>query len=176
MGMKTRIVIMKPEHKNDIFILKKKRLEGKKFVHNNVAYLINDDHFQITTDAPWWRLWMFKRYFTTYYYTEGQTNPLPVPSFKHLFEGQHNKFKGLVDGEELAALFNPWFYRTIAAPVRDIFSQIMFYINLATLLIVVYIAWQTYHGDGHGAAEAAGGATGTATASPTGGPVITYGG
>jgi hypothetical protein len=161
MGMKTRIVIMKPEHKNDIFVLKKKMLEGKKFQRNNVAYLINDDHFQITTDAPWWRLWMFKRYFTTYYYAEGQTNPLPVPSFKSLYAGQHEAYKGLVDGEELAALFNPWFYRTIAAPVRDLFSQIMFYINIATLLIVVYLAWNAWQGDGSAAADAA---SGTSTA------------
>ena len=155
MGLKTRIVIMKPDHRNDIFILKKKQLEGKKFVRGNVAYLINDDHFQITTDAPWYRLWLFKRYFATYYYAEGQTNPLPVPAFKNLFNSQADHFKGLIDGEELAALFNPWFYRTIAAPVRDVFSQIMFYMNLATLLLVAYIAWQMWHGNGQEATDAA---------------------
>lgn len=168
MGMKTRIVIMKPEHKNDIFILKKKMLEGKKFNRNNCAYLINDDHFQITTDAPWWRLWMFKRYFTTYYYAEGQTNPLPVPAFKALYAGQHEAFKGLVDGEELAALFNPWFYRTIAAPVKDLFTQLSFYMSLGTLLMVAYIAWETFQGRG----DAATTATGTAPGASTGGTTI----
>jgi hypothetical protein len=138
MGLQTRIVVMRPDHRNDIFVLKPKKLEGKKFTHKNCAYLINDEHFQITTDAPWWRLWMFKRYFTTYYYVQGQTNPLPVPSFNGTI------VKGGIDSEELAAIFNPWFYRTIAAPVKDLWAQIQFYISIATLLGVLFTAYKLY--------------------------------
>ena len=147
MGLKTRIVIMKPDHRNDIFILKPKKLEGKKFTHNQFAYFINDEHFQITTDAPWWRLFMFKRYFTTYYYVEGKANPLPVPVFKDTM------IKGGVDSEELAALFNPYFLRIIAAPVQNMWDQIQFYLSVGTLVGVAYLVWQISQ-QGHAAAPA----------------------
>ena len=166
MSLKIRIVIFKPEHKNDIFILRKKKLEGKKFTRDNCAYFLNDDHFQITTDAPWYRLWMFKRYFATYYYAQGQAQPLPVPLFKGMrVEEETGKWtvedgaKGLtsqLSSEEVAAAFNPWFYRTIAAPVRDLWEQLQFYIGVGTLLGVVYIIWRLHEDAGGAAAEAVG--------------------
>jgi hypothetical protein len=143
MAMKIRAVIMKPDHRNDIFFVAPKKLEGKKFTHAEHGYVINDDHFQLTTDRPWYFLWLFKRYHTTYYYAMGHPKPLPVPNFN--MNGDAGD--GAVYGEELAAIFNPWFYRTIAAPVRDMWQQIQFYISVGTLLGVIYIAW-TMHESG----------------------------
>jgi hypothetical protein len=136
MHLKTRIVVMKPEHHNEIFILKKNQLEGKKFTHKDRAYLINDDNFQLTTGRKWWTAWLVKEYYATYYYAEGNVNPLPVPTFKELIT------KSGVESEELAALFNPWFYRTIAAPTRNAWEQIQFYMNIATLLGVAFLIYK----------------------------------
>lgn len=140
MGLKLRIVIMNPDHTNDIFMLKKKKLVGKMFAKGDEEYLINDSHFQLTHSRPWYFLWLYKQYHTTYYYAKGSPNPLPVPLFNGARESTGTQ------SEELAALFNPWFYRTIAAPVRDVWQQIEFYVSVGTLIGVLYLCWQLYNG------------------------------
>lgn len=140
MGLKLRIVVMNPDHTNDIFMLKRKKLEGVAFQRGTEKYIIDDDSFQLTTSRPWYFLWLYKQYHTTYYYARGSPNPLPVPHFKPMRESSG------VESEELAALFNPWFYRTIAAPIRDAWAQIEFWVNVGTLIGVLYIAWNLYNG------------------------------
>lgn len=142
MGIKLRAVIFKPDHSNEIFTIKarKHQLEGKKFVHGNCAYLIDDQHFQITSDPrKWWRAFV-RQHYTTYYYKQGCPNPIHVPEF------DTQAVKDGITSEELAAIFNPWFYRVIAQPTRNLWLEAQFYISVATLLTVLWMAWTLHNG------------------------------
>ncbi len=157
---------MKPDHQNEIFILNKKKhqVNGKQFTYDQRAYTIDDDHFQLSTGRKWYKLWIQKEYYATYYYACGAVNPLPVPAFKDVIT------KSGVEGEELAALFNPWFYRTIAAPTRNAWEQIQFYMSLATLLGVAFLIYKLVMSphDPAGAAEATTTAVDTTTTEGSG--------
>jgi hypothetical protein len=54
-------------------------------------------------------------------------------------------YKNIVDmgvpAEELAAIFNPWFYRQLAAKAKDTWEMIQFYASLGALAGVVYIIY-----------------------------------
>lgn len=166
MSMKLRAVVFRPEHTNDIFTIKKKMMvNDKMFTRGNGNYMLDDDHFQITTEKPWWRAWGIfgKTYFTTYYYAQGQPNPLPVPLFK--VEGK----KGLPADEELKAMFEAWLWRTIAAPARDVWDQLQFYMSAGTLVGIAYLCYMTYQG--HADASTAGDAVSATTSTlPPPGP------
>lgn len=145
MSMKLRAVIFRPQHTNDIFTIKKKLMVNEThFRRGNCQYELNDDNFQVTTDQPWWRLWTFKRYFTTYYYAQGKPKPLPVPLFEELGAPEASGLD-LVDGEALANMFEAWLWRTIAAPVRSVLDNMQFYISMATLAGVAYLVWTQLH-------------------------------
>lgn len=157
--MKVKAVIMRPDRTNDVVVVKKKNIEGKTFRHDKVTYFLHPDRFQVTWIR---RAWFFKSYYSTYYYTKGVTNPLPVPDFQMvedplvtlaMADGKTvmARFPKVlnqgVEGEELAAIFNPWFYRTIAQQKDDWWKELSFWINLGTLLGIVILLWQAFNGD-----------------------------
>lgn len=144
--MKLKVVIMRPDRKNDTLILHENRVKGNVFVRGDYEYFIDADRFQITEDRPF----LFKRYYRTFYYALGNPKPLPVPDFKALARpardenGQIVKDKEgntvmdwggiLNDGvspEELKALFNPFFYNIIAQGDKNNWQQMLFYLTCA---------------------------------------------
>lgn len=141
--MKVKAIIMRADRTNDVIVVPKKKIEGKTFRHKNVTYFLHPDRFQVTWKWAWGRKW----YYSTYYYTEGISNPLPVPDFKKVVNPDGTiSFPKVMDngiaGEELAAIFNPWFYRIIAAQAKNTWEQVQFYISIGTLLGVAYLLWQ----------------------------------
>jgi hypothetical protein len=160
--MKVKAVIMRPDRTNDVVIVKKKNIQGKTFKHGDTTYFLHPDRFQVTwvraMGGMGWR-----KYFATYYYVSGMANALPVPNFqmvnepvldeagKPQFDAETGKpktkqiFPKIIDngiqGEELAAIFNPWFYRIIASVGKDAWAQIQFYMIVGALLLSAYNAW-----------------------------------
>lgn len=165
--MKVKAVIMRPDRTNDVVVLKKKHIEGKMFRHDNCIYFLDPDRFQIT----WVKRFPFKFYHITYYYTRGVSTPLPCPDFKLFIEkvrksnvdtrtGKladentpkefiqeiteadfHTTVNRGVSAEELASLFNPWFYRIIAAMQKDLWEQIQFYIIVGLAFANIYLIY-----------------------------------
>lgn len=157
--MKLKAVIFREDRTNDVVIPKKKEVEGKSFRHDGSIYFINPDHVQIT----WTRTWLVKKnYFATSYYTRGISNPLPVPDFKRVEEQVRDEkgnlvfdaegkpvvqqiFPKIIDngvpGEELAAIFNPWFYRIIAALKASLLERIQFLMIIGILLMQFLLAY-----------------------------------
>lgn len=133
--MDVRAVIFRPDRTNDVILIRRKHLKGKSFRHNGNMYFLHSDRFQVTEERLARRLWHLK-YYATYYYIQGISNPVPVPDFQgysvpprpgdiptDISEEERKLmkfggFKNVVDlgvpAEELAAIFNPWFYKTIA--------------------------------------------------------------
>lgn len=159
--MKVKAVIMRPDRTNDVVRVKKKNIEGKTFRHDNCTYFLHADRFMVT-----WTGRFVKKYYSTYYYIKGHANPLPVPDFQIVEEplkdenGQlimngdgkpkvKQTFPKVIDNgiasEELAAIFNPWFYRIIASMQKDAMSQIQFYLVIATLCAVGYVIFKLHN-------------------------------
>lgn len=178
--MQVKAVIMRPDRTNDIVIVKKKNIAGKTFRFDNTTYFVHPDRFMVTWDRPWFVFvvlpvfGLFRRYFTTYYYRQGMSTPIPVPFFdeitdkvsKHDYEITTGKngdtktetistadYKRIVDngvsGEELAAIFNPWFYRTIAPQVKDLWDYLTQIITFATAAGLVYVIYILMTGNYH---------------------------
>lgn len=158
--MKIKAIIFREDRTNDVIVLKKKQMSGNTFRHEDRVYFLDADRCQ-TTWTKW--LGLVKKYFSTYYYTYGVPYPLDVPKFGRIERvkldaegkpvyGENGKpevitvFPKTVDqgvsNEELAALFNPWFYRTIAPPLNQLKADIQFYLVIGIALGVGYIAWQ----------------------------------
>lgn len=157
--MKLKAIIFREDRTNDVVVPKKKEVEGKSFRHDNSTYFINPDHVQITWNRTW--LGLKKNYFATSYYIRGIANPLPVPDFKkvemQVFEDGNpvfdkdgkpvvqQVFPKLVDlgvpGEELAAIFNPWFYRVIGNLKASLFERIQFLMIIGCLILLLFIAY-----------------------------------
>lgn len=165
--MRVKAIIMRPDHNNDAVILRTKDIDGKIFRHKDSVYIIDSEYFQITWQ---WRNFR-RRHYVTYYYMQGFANPLPVPDFKRLIKDVKEKtidsktgldvtidtpeerrqkikyvdLKNTVDlgvsGPELAALFNPWFYRVVAQIEKDVLQQLMFYVVCGLALADVYMIW-----------------------------------
>jgi hypothetical protein len=145
MTMKRRIVLFNPDHTNTIFVLKPKMMvDNKNFKYDNCQYQINDEHFQITTSRAWWSMWLWKRYYSTYYFKRGSVNPIPVPDFKGIL------VKSGVEGSELAAIFDPWFLKVISQPARDLMDNLQFYVSVGTLIGVAYLIWKMHTGQSDG--------------------------
>lgn len=161
--MKVKAVIMRPDRTNDVVRVKKKDIEGKTFRYNNVTYFLHADRFQVTWDGRSITRGFTRRYYTTYYYTEGVSQPLPVPNFLKVEEtvldahgnpvmNGNGKPKTVqvfpkemnngVSGEELAAIFNPWFYRIIASQTKTVWEQLQFWITVGTGIGVIYLVWK----------------------------------
>lgn len=173
--MKVKAVIMKPDRTNDIVILKTKQIEAKTFRHDGVTYFLDPDRFMVT----WVGRGFGKRYYSTFYYTYGHSQPLPVPDFDPILrsgkkdeitkmesklkedgktpeeikmevdkyiKSNPQTFSGIVDngipGPELAAIFNPWFYRIIAQQLNDAMKNWQMILLLALCAAMVYLIWQ----------------------------------
>lgn len=102
--MKVKAVIFKTDRNNDVVILSKKNRKDNTFTYHQKDYSIKSEHFVIT--KGWSMGW--KRNFITFYYKEDSPKPLPIPEFPEY------KSLGISPGE-LNAVFNPVFYRIIAA-------------------------------------------------------------
>lgn len=132
--MKIKAVILRPDRTNDVVVMKPKKLEGERFKFGDCSYEVDEENFRLT----WGRsLWKFggNEYFSTYYYKQGVSKPLPVAELHDLEEIQD------ISAEELAAIFNPWFYRIIAKQDLDKYSQIQFYVIIALALGVGYLIY-----------------------------------
>lgn len=84
--MKVKAVIMRPDRTNDIVVVPKHKIEGRDlFRYEKNIYRLHADRFQVT----WIRRPPFysRKYYATYYYIKGVTNPLPVPYFSELLNG-----------------------------------------------------------------------------------------
>jgi len=164
--MKVKAVIMRDDKTNDVVVVKKKQISGDSFRHDDSVYFLMHDRCQIT----WQRGSPFKlfrrEYYSTYYYTRGVSSPLPVPNFDAVEEakrdadgqiilGEDGKpvmtkvFPKVIDNgipsEELAAIFNPWFYRIIASNQSDETKKnIQFMLVVGIALGVAYLAWQIH--------------------------------
>lgn len=146
---KIKAVIMKPDRENDVLYIKDKNLEGRTFKHKKNTYFIDANRFQMNHSrflgiGP-------KQYYPTYYYTEGVSNPLPVPDFGRVEERPP---EGMTDGtvytyperiddgvsaEELAAIFNPWFYRVIASQEEPWYKELQFWLTAGVAVAMVYV-------------------------------------
>lgn len=157
--IKAKAIIWKPNRTNQVVILKKKQLEGKTFRVGDCQYFVDPDRFMLTEG---WRFGK-KRNYTTFYYREGVSSPVPVPNLEGWEEPIRDE-KGNVrfgtDGkpvmtkvfpkvinqgvsaEELAAIFNPWFYRIIANPASQIRQDIQFWLVIGIAFGVGYLVWQ----------------------------------
>lgn len=151
---------MRPDRTNDVVVLSKRKTQGKTFKFDGHQYFIDPDRQMLT----WTRLFgRFgpARYYSTFYYKQGIANPLDAPGFGTLIANAERKtnesgefteaqFKNIVDygipSEELAAIFNPWFYRTIAQQTKDIWEQIQFYLTVGNSLALIYIIYRMSKG------------------------------
>lgn len=166
--MKVKAVIMRPDRTNDVVVMRPRHLKGKTFRHNNCMYFLHPDRFQITQiRRAGFKVYHITYYFIqgvsnplpvpdfgmmikkqekvlvrpvgengteTVLQIEGE----PVP------EGEYNvaDFKDAVNlgvpAEELASLFNPWFYRVIAPVELTWQEKLRFLLDVGTALGVGY--------------------------------------
>lgn len=75
--MKVKGIIWKHDGTNDYAIPKSKDIQAKKFTFEGNTYFTHAERHQTTNQRLWGFLW--RRYYTTFYYVEGCPNPLPVP-------------------------------------------------------------------------------------------------
>lgn len=146
--MQVKAVIIRPDRTNDVVIVKKKAMMGKTFRHDNEVYLLHQDRFQVTWTRPNYGLGFIKKYYSTYYYIKGQPQPVPLQDLAKLFtlgeNGHGPQVKVInegVSGEELAALFNPWFYRIIAAQSMTTWDMITMYGVLGACAGILYLIY-----------------------------------
>lgn len=160
--MKVKAVIWRTDRTNDVVVVKKKDIQGKAFRHGNYTYFLDSDRFMVT----WIRKMGFRKYYSTYYYAEGISYPVPVPDFQAtevaardekgepildkdgkpvLIKVFPEMVKGGIESEELASIFNPWFYRIIASLQKDAMSQIQFYLVIGILCAVGYIIFKLHN-------------------------------
>lgn len=164
--MKLKAVIWRPDRTNDVVVVKKKNIAGKTFRHNDVTYFVNPDRFQVTWTYGPLRMW--KKYYSTFYYKQGVPHPVPVPDFQSVEEivmdengnpvmngnGRPKTVQVFpkmvnvgIDGDELAQLFNPWFYRTIAPSDPTLKDQLQFYLLIGLACGVGYLLWKIHNLD-----------------------------
>lgn len=165
--MKSKAVIWNEDGTNNVVVLKRKQIEGRTFRYDNTLYLLDPEAPQITwIDRPGKWLPLHRSYFSTFYFWRGVSNPLNIREqakyiLKHRKEAAELRpnemelkgkkgahlvtYRNFVDlgvpAEELAAIFNPWFYRQIAAKARDTWEQIQFYASIAAVLGVIYLIY-----------------------------------
>lgn len=162
--MKTKAVIWKPNRTNEIFVPKKKDVQGRVFRHGEYVYFIDPECQMITEQrAPFWRLWK-KEYFATFYYVQGTSKPAPAPHFHKTLSPKIDEKGAIIKGddgmpimeqifpevvdngvmsEELGAIFNPWLYRILGNINNSLLKQdIQFYLTLGIAGGVGYLIWQ----------------------------------
>lgn len=175
--MKVKAVIWREDRTNDVKVVKKKDISGRTFEFDKTTYFLDPDASQITWTRPNKYLGIVREYFTTFYYFRGVSTPVPISQWTETIiksrnpgkngNGLHNPeemealkgkpgakpvlYKDVVDlgipAEELAAIFNPWFYRQIAAKSRDAWEQIQFYATIGCVLGLVWIIYMLSTGN-----------------------------
>jgi len=129
--MKVKAVVMCLDHQNSVKVLKKKEREAQTFRFKDEVYKLDSDFFQITNQKV---AWFWKKHYITFYYRQGSPSPLPVPDFP--------EYANLgVSSEELGAIFNPWFYRTIGHRESSRSERLQFYATVAAALGVGYLIY-----------------------------------
>lgn len=132
--MKIKAVILRPDRTNDVVIIKPRKLEAGRFRFADCSYEVDEENFRLTWNRSL-KKFGGNEYFSTYYYKQGVSKPLPVAELHELEEIQD------ISAEELAAIFNPWFYRIIAKQDLDRYSQIQFYLIIGLALGFIYLAY-----------------------------------
>lgn len=170
--MKTKAVIWREDKTNDVVVLTRKKIEGRTFKHDNCVYFIDPEASQITWTRPNKYFGMVREYFATLYYFRGVSTPFPISKQAELIikigkeakvderelEALKNKigaksvfYKQLVNlgisAEEMAALFEPWFYRQVAPKVRDMWDHIVLYACIGACAAAVYVAYMLITGN-----------------------------
>ncbi|MHB1059788.1 MAG: hypothetical protein ACYC0F_18085 [Rhodanobacter sp.] len=141
--MRPKAVIMNPDRTNTVLRIKKKMREGDGFRYDGTLYFFDAEFFQLTVDGRW----PFRRWFTTFYYKKGLSKPLPVPHFQVATTDAEGRVQvqAVVDrgigGEELASVFNKWFYRIIAASETTLREKLVLALLIGIACAVGYIAY-----------------------------------
>jgi len=142
--MKIKAVLMGPDRTNEVVKIKPKRLKSKTFRHAESTYLVDPDRMMVT----WERRFFVgpKKYFATYYYMRDVPRPLPVPFFsRKAGTGDGSEFPKIVNNgipaDELAAIFNPWFYRTIGPIDTQWYKNIVFWVTLGIGIGTMYLIY-----------------------------------
>lgn len=148
--MKVKAVIMRPDRTNDVVKLSKRKIKDKTFRYGNYVYFLDQDRFMVSWERPNWALGLMRKYFATYYYRMGVPKPLPVPGFQKVLNDEGD-FIGIandgVSSEELASLFNPWFYRTIAPSAKSAWDYLLFYGVIGGALAAAYLVYMLSTGN-----------------------------
>lgn len=142
--MKVKAVIWRKDRTNDVVILgrKNRELSDITFEREKTVYVLDADRFQVTWDRPRKYLGLKRAYYSTFYYKQGQSKPVPIQQL-----GDNGKIPSMtVSPEELRALFTPWFYRTIAPVKPKLADQLQFYGVIGCLLLLVYIVYMLSSG------------------------------
>lgn len=175
--MKVKAIIWREDHTNDVVVLKKKQIEGRIFRYDNTMYYLNPNAPQITWSRPNKYLGLAREYFATFYFMRGTSTPFPVAELMQnmvrtgkgevagVVDEEETKalrkktgtksvvYKNIVDmgvpAEELAAIFNPWFYRQLAAKAKDAWEMIQFYCSIGAVLGAVYLIYMLSTGHYH---------------------------
>lgn len=152
--MRVKAIIMGPDRQNQAVRLSQRKVAFKTFRFGGYQYFLHPDRFQVTWERSFRRFW-WKEYFTTFYYTKGCANPLPVPSFDKITPNPYEKkigkktgkkdwlpiFDNGVTAEDLAVIFTPWFYRIIAQSGMQTWDYIKLMISISTLGGVLYLIY-----------------------------------
>lgn len=150
--MKVMAVIIRQDRTNDKIIVPKRQIMGKTFRIDDETYFLHQDRFQVTWDRPNWTLGLRRRYFATYYYAKGHPQPIPLQELAKFFDltkAENDGKKGAqakvidngISGEELAAIFNPWFYRVIAAQTMSLWEQIQLWASIGACAGIAYLIY-----------------------------------
>jgi hypothetical protein len=153
--MKVKAVIIRADRTNDVIVVPKRKIQGITFRHDNETYVLHQDRFQVTWTRPNWGFGLVRKYFSTYYYVKGKPQPLPLQEIARAFTLDDSKKPAVqvidngISGEEMAAIFNPWFYRVIAAQSLSMWEQIQLYATIGTGCIVLYLVYMLTSGNYH---------------------------
>lgn len=136
--MNVKAVIMRKDRTLLVKYLSRKERIDNRIQIGNCTYLITkEDAFVITKT---WR-GPIRFNYITYYYREDDPQPLPVPMFEALDEGNTRQ---PISSEELNELFNPAFYRMVRGKTKDAKADTMYYMIIGILFISAYGTWKSH--------------------------------
>jgi len=143
--MKIKAVLMGADRTNEVVKIKPKHLKSKTFRHAESTYLVDPDRMMLT----WERRFFVgpKKYFATYYYVRDIPRPLPVPFFNQRKSATNGEIEfpriinNGIPADELAAIFNPWFYRTIGPIDTQWYKNIVFWVTLGIGIGTMYLIY-----------------------------------
>lgn len=169
--MRVKAVIFRPDRRLRVVRMREGALDNDLFRHDNNMYRIDPDRMIVTTE---WKMFVFKWHYSTYYFIQGITNPIPAPDFKCVIRSLQKKklldqdgnpvkdkdgkdievteadYKDVVNlgvsAPAMSSIFNPWFYRTIGAIAKDKFLQFVFFITLANACGTAFLIWKMLEG------------------------------